>query len=98
MHTPFDAVDDGFDNGSSAFLREEADEIYFIVYEEVCDEDGRGRGGFSWGCRVTALGFRGRRNKLRKEKGSSFLNCLCAPPGARTLDPNIKSVVLYQLS
>ena len=32
------------------------------------------------------------------KKGSSFLNCLCAPPGARTLDPNIKSVVLYQLS
>ena len=30
MHTPFDAVDDGFDNGSSAFLREEADEIYFM--------------------------------------------------------------------
>ena len=32
------------------------------------------------------------------QKSSSFLNCLCAPPGARTLDPNIKSVVLYQLS
>ena len=25
-------------------------------------------------------------------------NCPGAPPGARTLDPNIKSVVLYQLS
>ena len=31
-------------------------------------------------------------------KRSSFLNSFCAPPGARTLDPNIKSVVLYQLS
>ena len=34
-----------------------------------------------------------------KQKSSSFLNCFSgAPPGARTLDPNIKSVVLYQLS
>ena len=33
------------------------------------------------------------RNKKRRLK-----NRLCAPPGARTLDPNIKSVVLYQLS
>ena len=40
-HTPFDAADDGFDNVSSAFLREEADEIYFIVYEEVCEDRGR---------------------------------------------------------
>ena len=24
--------------------------------------------------------------------------CFCTPSGARTLDPNIKSVVLYQLS
>ena len=33
------------------------------------------------------------------EKRSSFLNSFSsAPPGARTLDPNIKSVVLYQLS
>ena len=31
-------------------------------------------------------------------KRSSFLNSFRAPPGARTLDPNIKSVVLYQLS
>ena len=28
----------------------------------------------------------------------TLLNCPGAPPGARTLDPNIKSVVLYQLS
>ena len=28
----------------------------------------------------------------------AVLNRLCAPSGARTLDPNIKSVVLYQLS
>ena len=32
------------------------------------------------------------------KKRSSFLNSFRAPPGARTLDPNIKSVVLYQLS
>ena len=32
------------------------------------------------------------------QKRSSFLNSFRAPPGARTLDPNIKSVVLYQLS
>ena len=34
-----------------------------------------------------------------KKKRRPFLNSvLCAPLGARTLDPNIKSVVLYQLS
>ena len=34
-----------------------------------------------------------------KTKGSLFeKTALCAPSGARTLDPNIKSVVLYQLS
>lgn len=33
------------------------------------------------------------------EKRRPFLiSVLCAPLGARTLDPNIKSVVLYQLS
>ena len=32
-----------------------------------------------------------------QKKGQHFAD-LCAPPGARTLDPNIKSVVLYQLS
>ncbi len=31
---------------------------------------------------------------LRRSKKTGF----SAPPGARTLDPNIKSVVLYQLS
>ena len=31
------------------------------------------------------------------EKGGE-IHRLCAPSGARTLDPNIKSVVLYQLS
>ena len=39
-HTPFDAVDDGFDYFSSAFLREEVGEILFVVHEEVFDEDG----------------------------------------------------------
>ena len=33
-----------------------------------------------------------------KRKRSSEMNSFRAPPGARTLDPNIKSVVLYQLS
>ena len=35
-----------------------------------------------------------------KRKGDHLvtLRNLCAPSGARTLDPNIKSVVLYQLS
>ena len=36
-HTPFDAVDDGFDYFSSAFLREEVGEILFVVHEEVFD-------------------------------------------------------------
>ena len=39
-----------------------------------------------------------RENLEHNRKRSSFLNSVCAPPGARTLDPNIKSVVLYQLS
>ena len=33
-----------------------------------------------------------------QKKGQSFQTDLRAPPVARTLDPNIKSVVLYQLS
>ena len=32
------------------------------------------------------------------KKKPTLSDRLCAPPGARTLDPNIKSVVLYQLS
>ena len=31
-------------------------------------------------------------------KSQAFENYLCGPRGARTHDPNIKSVVLYQLS
>ena len=42
-HT-FRADDDGFDNGSSAFLREEVGEIFFVVHEEVFDEGGRAEG------------------------------------------------------
>ena len=34
------------------------------------------------------------KTKKRETKVSRF----CTPSGARTLDPNIKSVVLYQLS
>ena len=37
--------------------------------------------------------------KSRKASGNQRLFCFSsAPSGARTLDPNIKSVVLYQLS
>ena len=32
------------------------------------------------------------------QRFSLFLLCFCDPLGARTQDPNIKSVVLYQLS
>ena len=40
-----------------------------------------------------------RLSDLKKTKGNlSEKAALCAPSGARTLDPNIKSVVLYQLS
>ena len=35
---------------------------------------------------------------LLKKKGDYSRNRLCDPAGARTQDPNIKSVVLYQLS
>ena len=35
----------------------------------------------------------------KTKKAVLFQNCLSSdPPGDRTLDPNIKSVVLYQLS
>ena len=33
-----------------------------------------------------------------KKRRPFLISVLCAPLGARTLDPNIKSVVLYQLS
>ena len=36
--------------------------------------------------------------RTTKKQAANFHCLLCAPPGARTLDPNIKSVVLYQLS
>ena len=44
-HT-FRSDDDGFDNDSSAFLREEVGEIFFVVHEEVFDEGGRAEGVF----------------------------------------------------
>ena len=34
----------------------------------------------------------------KKQRQPLYSDCLSAPSGARTLDPNIKSVVLYQLS
>ncbi len=34
----------------------------------------------------------------QKKRGFFESSLFCAPSGARTLDPNIKSVVLYQLS
>ena len=34
----------------------------------------------------------------RKKDENRVIFVLCTPSGARTLDPNIKSVVLYQLS
>ncbi len=45
--------------------------------------------------------FQGKTTVFYKEKAVRFYsNCLilCDPRGARTHDPNIKSVVLYQLS
>lgn len=35
---------------------------------------------------------------IANKKAEDFHLPLCTPSGARTLDPNIKSVVLYQLS
>ncbi len=41
-------------------------------------------------------------NALSKEriemKKAGLMTCFCDPAGARTQDPNIKSVMLYQLS
>ena len=39
-----------------------------------------------------------RGHKKRNETNEKSLVSFGTPPGARTLDPNIKSVVLYQLS
>ena len=47
--------------------------------------------------RCTPLSLKVLRMSILRKR-SSFLNSFRAPPGARTLDPNIKSVVLYQLS
>ena len=35
---------------------------------------------------------------LQQKKRRTLVLLFCTPSGARTLDPNIKSVVLYQLS
>ncbi len=35
---------------------------------------------------------------MQKKESKFCLLSFSTPPGARTLDPNIKSVVLYQLS
>ena len=40
----------------------------------------------------------GVQNQIQQKKQLISELLLSAPPGARTLDPNIKSVVLYQLS
>ena len=40
----------------------------------------------------------GVQNQIQQKKQLISELPFCAPPGARTLDPNIKSVVLYQLS
>lgn len=37
-------------------------------------------------------------NNIHEKRRPFLISVLCAPLGARTLDPNIKSVVLYQLS
>lgn len=37
-------------------------------------------------------------NALLKQRNLPFMRGFCDPAGARTQDPNIKSVVLYQLS
>ena len=37
-------------------------------------------------------------NNIYEKRRPFLISVLCAPLGARTLDPNIKSVVLYQLS
>ena len=39
-----------------------------------------------------------RANNIYEKRRPFLISILCAPLGARTLDPNIKSVVLYQLS
>lgn len=38
------------------------------------------------------------RDNIYEKRRPFLISVLCAPLGARTLDPNIKSVVLYQLS
>lgn len=37
-------------------------------------------------------------DNIHEKRRPFLISVLCAPLGARTLDPNIKSVVLYQLS
>ncbi len=46
------------------------------------------------GCQTRLLSTENNKNGLTGVCEAVF----CAPSGARTLDPNIKSVVLYQLS
>ena len=65
--------------------------VFKILNQPVGDVD---VGGAGFGCGV----FFDEVADLYNRKRSSFLNSFRAPPGARTLDPNIKSVVLYQLS
>ena len=47
------------------------------------------------GVRIGGPGFE---NLHKKRSPQFFEDFSCDPPGARTQDPNIKSVVLYQLS
>ena len=59
-----------------------------------CGEIRAGPGGFGKFRRWHEFG----KDKKRKRSDSYRIFFFGTPPGARTLDPNIKSVVLYQLS
>ena len=47
---------------------------------------------------VMSSAHRSLQQAIQQKKRRTLVLLFCTPSGARTLDPNIKSVVLYQLS
>ena len=83
---------EGFRNTGDAKL-EESVRFGFLAMG-CCGEIRAGPGGFGEFRRWRESG----KDKKRKRSDENRIFFLGTPPGARTLDPNIKSVVLYQLS
>ena len=69
--------------------------LYRYIYQSVMDISP------TTFCIITGFFVHGRSHKMGTTKQADSAESACsrgAPSGARTLDPNIKSVVLYQLS